>query len=359
MFSARTLSAAALALACLLAFSLPARADRWFGSITASCDSFGLCGLFPAMPEPPGDSASLQIDRAGTANALLEIRVYVNRPVEGGTPIRLELGTQTFDLQPGTDVLTRRVTHEGKERTVGYWIAAPRVGEVLAAMRKTDSGHLKITITDFYGKTHDQDRLILLDGLDAALRYLDERQGRAGAQDALIDQGPRPAADTPAPQPLPPRTEWPKPIARIFAQEKCEDMLPTFGELAAGAIATLSGDREVWQIACAGGNYNIHFIFIAMRNGDPRTARALTFPTRRGSGRAGVLTNPVWWYARKELWAFERHHSQGDCGEVARYRWTGRDFALIDQRRKEDCDSHFTDPWTTWPVTKPKRGRRN
>ena len=358
MFSARTaVSGCALALACLLAFSLPARADRWFGSITVSCDSFGLCGLFPAMPDPPGDSASLQIDRAGTANAPIEIRIYVNRPVEGGTPIRLALGTQSFELQPGTDVVTRSITQDGRARTAGYWIAAPRVGEVLAAMRKTDSGRLRITITKFSGEKEEQERLILLDGLDAALRYLDERQGRAGAQDALIDQGPRPAADTPAPQPLPPKAEWPKEIMRIFRQEKCEDMLPTFGELAAGAIATLSPDRALWQIACAGGNYNIHFIFIEMRNRDPRTARALTFPNRRGRKPNGVLTNPVWWYARNELWAFERYHSQGDCGLVTRYRWTGRDFALIDQRRKEDCDSHFTDPWTTWAVTKAKRRR--
>lgn len=358
MLAARTsLAVGALSLACLVALSLPARADRWFGSITASCDSFGLCGLFPEMPDPPGDSASLQIDRAGKADAPVEIRIYVNRPIEGGTPIRLELGAQTFDLKPGTDVLTRRMTHDGRERTTGYWIAAPRVGEVLAAMRKTDTGHLKITITDFYGKTQDQDRLILLDGLDNALRYLDERQGRAGAQDALIDQGPRPAADTAAPKPLPPRTEWPKEIARIFKREKCEDRLATFEELAAGSIAALSGDRELWQIACAGGNYNILFIFVEIRNHDPRTAHTLTFPTRRGRGRAGVLTNPVWWYGHKELWAFERHHSHGDCGQVARYRWTGRDFTLVDERRKEDCDSHFTDPWTTWAVTKAKRGR--
>src|SRR5215831_8544634 len=159
MSSTRTSSACALA--CLLALSLPARADRWFGSITASCDSFGLCGLFPDMPDPPGDSASLQIDRSGKADAPLEIRIYVNRPVEGGTPIRLELGTRTFDLQPGTDVTTRRITDDGKERTAGYWIAPPRVLELLAAMRKTDAGHLKITITRFNGEKEEQERLIL------------------------------------------------------------------------------------------------------------------------------------------------------------------------------------------------------
>jgi len=71
-----------------------------------------------------------------------------------------------------------------------------------------------------------------------------------------------------------------------------------------------------------------------------------------------VLVNPVWWDARNEIWAFHRNRSFGDCGTVARYRWAARGFVLIDERRKEDCDDKFVDPWTRWPVTRPGRGPR-
>jgi len=356
----RLLSRAGAALALFaLATAAPAHADRWFGKITASCDSFGLCGLFPEMPDPPGDSASLQIARAGKADAPVEIRIYVNRPVEGGAPIRLELGDVAFDLKPGTDIVTRRATQDGKERTVGYWIAAPRVGEVLAALRKTSTGHLKITITSFInGETQAQDRLILLDGLDEALRYLDERQGRAGAQDAIILKGPRAAADVAVPKPLPARAQWPKEIERIFKRNNCEDRLATFEELQQGSIATPSAGHELWQVPCAGGNYNILFLGIDIRNADPKTARQLFFPTRLHRRATRVLTNPVWWDSAKEIWAFERGHSQGDCGTVVLYRWTGRGLALVNERQKEDCDGTFTDPWTTWAKTQPKRRAR-
>lgn len=350
----RACAAAILSCAWLLCLAPPAHADRWFGSVTVSCESFGLCVLFPAMPDPPGDSASIHVERSGQANAPVEILVRVNKPVEGGVPIRLEFGETVFDLKPGTDVQTRRDERDGA-RVIGYWIAAPRVAEVLAAMRRVDTGHLKITIA---GQTEEQDRLILLDGMDVALRYLDEWQGRAGAQDALLDKGPRAPADTPAPKPLPKKAEWPKEIARIFKRQNCEETLWTFEEMTRGSIAAVAPDRALWQIACAGGNYNVHFIFVEVRNGDPKTARSLDFPTRPGKRPGSVVTNPLWWYARKELWAFERYHSHGDCGLVTRYRFEGRGFKLIDQRRKDDCDGKFDDPWTRWPIVKVKRAAR-
>jgi hypothetical protein len=342
----------ALSAVWILAGLLPAHADRWFGSITVSCESFGLCALFPAMPQPPADSASIEIDRAGKANAPIEILVRVNKPVEGGAPIRLELGAAVFDLQPGLDVETRR-SADGK-RATGYWITQARVGALLAAMRRVDTGRLIIAIA---GQSEPQNRLIQLDGLDAALRHLDEWQGRAGAQDAVIDKGTREPVDMPVPKPLPAKADWPVAIQRIFKREKCEDRLATFEELTTGAIVA-RGDRALWQIPCAGGNYNILFTFVELRGGEPRTARLVTFPSRRSRRPDGVLTNPVWQVSRHEVWAFERYRAHGDCGLVARYHWGPHGFVLLDQRRKEDCDGRFTDPWTTWPIVKPRPGSR-
>ena len=293
--------------------------------------------------------------RTGTANAPLQVVVRVNKPVEGGVPIRITFGETTFELQPGTDVLmlTRRETFNGVEHLTGYSIAPNRVDALLAAMRQAKRGRLQLAVAGA-----PQEREIRLDGIDEALRYVDERQGRDGAQDALIDKGARAPADAAAPKALPLPPAWPKQIAGIFKREKCEDRLASFEELTTGFIATPAPGRELWQIACAGGNYNILFIVIEVRNHDPRTARLLSFPTRTSRRPANVLVNPVWWDARNEIWAFHRNRSFGDCGTVARYRWAARGFVLIDERRKEDCDDKFVDPWTRWPVTRPGRGPR-
>src|SRR5262249_49069362 len=154
------------------------------------------------------------------------------------------------------------------------------------------------------GETQDQDRVILLDGLEEALRYLDERQGRIGAQDAIISKGPRAAADSASPKPLPARADWPKEIEHIFRRNNCEDRVAAFDWLRDGYMATPSAGTALWQVPCAGSNYNILFLVVDIRNGDPKTARQLFFPTRLNKRAASALTNPVWWDARKEIRAF-------------------------------------------------------
>jgi hypothetical protein len=342
-----------IALAAFVAVaSSPATADRRFGSIFVGCDSFGDCLVSPGMPDPPGDPASLQFSRSGMANAPVEITIHVNKPVEGGIPIRLELGEAVFALQPGTDVLTRRRIDDGVERVVGYIVAPARVGELIAAMRKAGRGRLML---DVAGKP--QQRVIELDGLDAALRWVDERQSRGGAQDALIDKGEREAADAPAPRRAPDRTQWPAEIARIFKREPCAERISSFAELAQGFIATVAPGREIWGIGCDGSNYNVVFILIEVRNGDMKTARVIKLPVRSRKHSVGAAINPMWWDARKELWAFHRGHSHGICGTVALYRWTAAGFKLADERHREDCEFVYDDPWTTWPEVRAPRRR--
>lgn len=336
-----------LFLGALIFAATSASADRWFGSVSASCDSFANCSATPTMPDQPADSASVYLRRGGKANAPVEIYIHVNKPVEGGVTIRFAFGQTTLEL-PAGDVLTRQ---KKGDRIAGYWIAEGRVAEVLAALRKVDTARMSIAVAG-----QEQSLLVMLDGLDNALRFIDERQGRGGAQDALIDRGDRSPADAAAPKPLPAHDAWPKEIVRIFTREKCEGVT-TFAELAAGFVATPAPGRELWQIACAGGNYNIHFLSIEIRNGDPKTARLLTLPTRSRPRPDSVVTNPTWWDARKELWAFERGRSAGDCGTVVRYRWTERGFTLVDERSKDDCDGRFDDPWTKWPAVKSPRKR--
>jgi hypothetical protein len=336
----------------VLALAVPASAQRYFGSIFVGCDTFGDCHVSPEMPEPPDNPASLKLGRSSKANAPVEISIHVNKPVEGGIPIRLELGDAVFTLQPATDVLTRRQTIDDAERVVGYYVAQPRAGELIAAMRKAARGRLMLDVAG-----RPQERVIQLDGLDAALRWIDERQGRSGAQDALIDTGERAAANAQAPRRAPKKADWPAEILRIFKREKCSERIYTFDELTAGFVATPAPGRELWGIACDGGNYNTEYILIDVRNGDMKTARVVKLPVRSRKLSLGSAANPMWWDARKELWAFHRGHSHGTCGTVAQYQWTEAGFKLTNERRKDDCEWVYDDPWTRWPEVKAPRSR--
>src|SRR5690348_8714343 len=164
----------------------PAWAEHRFGSISAGCDSFAACSATPNMPDKPADSASIYLRRAGTANAPVEIFIHVNKPVAAGVPIRLAFGQTAIELS-AADVRTRRETTG--DRITGYWVAESRAAELLTALRKVDVARLTMPVGG-----EPQDLPVTLDGLDDALRFFDERQGRNGAQDALIETGTRPAA---------------------------------------------------------------------------------------------------------------------------------------------------------------------
>jgi hypothetical protein len=74
------------------------------------------------------------------------MNIRVNKPVEGGVPIRLTLGDTVLELQSGSDVLTRRETFDGTERVTGYWIAQPRLDALIEAMRRASHGRLALAV---------------------------------------------------------------------------------------------------------------------------------------------------------------------------------------------------------------------
>jgi hypothetical protein len=310
------------------------------------------------MPDRPANSVVVGLTRAGTAEAPLEIRLRVNAPVESGVPVRLETPEGVLELAAGADIATRRETIGAKEVLTGYFVTQSRTSEMLARLLRASSARLIVPVA---GET--QSLKLELGGLEEALRYVDERQGRTGARDALIDKGERAPASAPVPARLPAQEAWPRNLRNIFDREGCEERLATFDELQEGFVASPASGEDIWVLPCSGGNYNIGFIAVR-RVGDKGKdigARLIGFPSRLGKRRLSVIINPVWWEARREMWSFERGRAAGDCGIVRRYAWSGTAFRLADERRKEDCDGNFADPWTAWTQTrrgtKPAKGR--
>ena len=328
--------------------------ERWFQSTSVACDSFSNCAATLDFLGTIPDSLGIHARRSGEANAALDIQIRVNAPVEGGVPTSFEADGTVLDLAPGSGVVTRRETEAGKERVIGYFLAPGQAATVVELLRRSSSFRVT-TLVEGRQKT----LALSSAGLTEALRYMDERQGRAGAQDALVDKGSRDAADAAKPGALPERSAWPKEIEKVFKGERCEDTW--LGDLLPeGFVAAPAPGRELWQIPCRAGNYEHDNILIEWRKGGAKAAQLLTFPTRTKirdmprsrSGAGRMARNSVWQEARRELWTFAHFHAHGDCGVAAHYRWTERGFLLLDERRKDDCDSKFVDPFTQWPKTR-------
>lgn len=216
-------------------------------------------------------------------------------------------------------------------------------------------------------------------GATAALVWIDERQGRLNTVDAMIRRGPRPAASARAAQVLPVIEAAPAvaqgglgaangPLqgddtAADIALPAAIEALATVKECRASTsdntyvqkavmAARLGPQTELWGVPCSAGAYNVSYaLFLTGPGGaNPRPA---AFPTWRPhgltEGNDDWLTNPVFDPATRTISHFPRGRGIGDCGVIQTWTWTGRAFALKEEKSMGDCWGMGADLWpTTW-----------
>jgi len=216
-------------------------------------------------------------------------------------------------------------------------------------------------------------------GASAALLWIDERQGRLDTADAMIRRGARPAASARAAPALPVIEAAPA-VAQgglgaangpLQGDGKTADIalpaaieaLPAVKECRASTgdntyvqkavmAARLGPQTELWGVPCSAGAYNVSYALYLTGPGgaNPRPA---AFPTWRAHGLTegdqDWLTNPVYDPATRTISHFPRGRGIGDCGVIQTWTWTGRAFALKEEKSMGDCWAMGTDLWpTTW-----------
>jgi hypothetical protein len=199
-----------------------------------------------------------------------------------------------------------------------------------------------------------------LQGLPAALRYMDEQQGRIGSSAALaaIGDGPadmaRPRPDNATlpneipllagvqPPELTPEEEF---AARSLAQ--CEQGLESSYPLERHA---LDGEHTLLILPCDAGAYNVSAVPLIAR-GDAGSRQMQLAPFDHVPGFTGdasappLVVNARWNPARGELSSFAKGRGLGDCGTAETYRWDGTRFRLTEARSMPVCRGAWE-----WPV---------
>jgi len=195
---------------------------------------------------------------------------------------------------------------------------------------------------------------ISLAGSSAALRWIDDRQGRAGGVTAMVATGRRPALAVPAPKDLPvwragPRVDqealppFPAALAARPEVKACaeEQGDPDDGFGKPEAVARLSKDEYLWAIPCGRGAYNFSALYmIADRNGG-----GLRSP---GLGDDDMLVNGGFDPETRILAAFNKGRGPGDCGQEDEFVWDGRTFRQLRHAEMNDCRGV---PSVDWLVT--------
>lgn len=202
-----------------------------------------------------------------------------------------------------------------------------------------------------------------LAGSSAALRFVDDVQGRADTVTALVAKGDKPASAVPASLPLPiiaaPPTAAvlidtpPVPaLADARATDCTEDPKNRDASFAAQGYRLPDG-REIWFMPCFNGPYN-YVATAYLKTGD--TIARLPFSGPKEGGPASDELTQLWNPSLNNegedvpltLSTFGKSRGMGDCGTITEHVWTGTSFALTKYLEMESCSGLWDA--ADWPV---------
>lgn len=297
------------------------------------CDNLRNCVANGFSQDGDDKLAILELTRAGAPDAAPRIAIELL-----GDLAQAIRGKSLALAVDGRTILTVKADRDG-----GFALADAQVGPFLGAAR--NGSELSIRLGD------EALGVVSLAGMVAALRFVDDRQGRAGAVTALIAKGAKPLSATP-PQPAMPvvrrapavaQTGLPdKPSAEVkalMATADC-DAEPDFSDAGPEAYR-LSADEVLWRIPCSAGAYNFTSLFVVADN---RGGAARVAPLEAVDD--GMAVNAGYDPKTRMLSAYYKGRGVGDCGEADEWAWTGQSFAMTRSTFMPACRGQ-----TDWPIS--------
>lgn len=197
-----------------------------------------------------------------------------------------------------------------------------------------------------------------LRGLPAALRYMDEVQGRVGSKGALVATGDEPVEQAKAVPPAPV-------VAAVAGVDDAPLELTPEEQTAARRLAVcdglhdstyplethqLDGEHVLVLLPCDAGEYNVSAVPLIATGGAGHRQFAMArfdhVPGASGDPTAPpLIVNARWNPQRMELSSFAKGRGLGDCGTAEIYKWNGAQFRLIEARSMPVCRGAWE-----WPV---------
>jgi hypothetical protein len=300
--------------------------QRIYGDWAVGCDNGLACEAFALDP----------VASFGSASGSLTFRRGAGRDGYLRAGIRMYADTDGEQIGLYIDgALSGLATRSGTDSLYHF---APETAAELA--RRAARGR-SAEIFDAQGGTLGQ---ISLTGSHAALRHVDDRQGRAGSRSALVATGSRisvrsaPELPVIVAMPVPGQEDREvQPIAQDEAaglREQSECLEPNARRNEAFAI---SHDTVLHLISCEGGAYNFGDMAFVTQNGIRRPAE-FDAPTGWGETVGPAVLVNAWWNPEEgALGTYAKGRGIGDCGTAQRFVWDGSSFRLVEQREMNDC----------------------
>lgn len=323
----------------LLAMAGSARAeDVVFKDWWVACDNVRACTAY-GFPTEEAYGAVLRVRREPQAEAAAEWDLNISADLAKGV-------SGPLDLAVDGKVVARTERPEGGEDDFRGWtISEAQAPSLLAAMARGETLEAKAGERTIVA--------VSLAGVSAALRWMDDRQKRAGGVTALIAKGPAPASAVPAP-PLAPLIRPAKPVsqagltdtppAAVKARIKSFDCQtqtledPSSARLAPGVV--------LWVIPCWVGAYQIGSVLV-LADEKGGHARLADLGGEGGPEDRAAATNAEYDPDAQKLYAYAKGRGLADCGSSTTHAWTGKGFVLTERSELQICRGLPQDFWVT------------
>lgn len=310
-----------------------------FNDWTVGCDNGGICRAVSLVPE-----------ELGTTFDDLHGPVSIIRTADSDDILRIRATVHTDDIDRYRMLVDGRLVDTGPIVQGDYPIEI--VGQDAKKVVEAIISGKQLVLQGPDNKTISE---ISLAGSSAALRYIDQQQGRAGTKSALVAKGSR--AFLPAQPDIPTimvdrwdAADMEPEIADIVAlaeQSRCRD--DRFG-VVEDQIYPLGkrGDRyrALVLISCGAGAYNFSSApYIGEYVEEEDTGGGWTFapakfdrqPSWGGEGADPLLVNAGWDEQDQTLSSYGKGRGLGDCGKAENYIWDGDMFRLIEASAMTEC----------------------
>ena len=302
----------------------PAPAEpRTFRDWAVACDNGARCTMASLAPGDAGDfpawTLSVARDAGPAGGFALSLSAIEDKPA----PAAIVVDGRSFAL-------------------AGDGLTGARAAAVVAAMANGRAMQVR-------GRDGAALGDVSLAGASAALRYIDDRQGRVGTVTAAVARGTAPAARVPAAPALPvvvaptpagrAAAITPALLAAMQATGRCDTKRPD-GEPWTAEAHALGGGATLVLLPCSVGAYNEVQALFVVRDGKPAPARVDAPAGFAASGADPETPVPSVVNATFDggvLSSYAKGRGLGDCGVAQAFVWDGAMLRLTDQNEMREC----------------------
>lgn len=326
-----------------------APAQQSFSDWQVTCNNQNFCvarntgehrGLVMTLSRSAGakTDATLRIDLGGLSDPVLKEPDIAPRLLLDDVP--LKLSPQHWQFTP-------------------WHLKTDDAATITAFLKNIQEGH---ALTLQGGK-----QVISLDGLKAALLFIDAQQKRVGSKTAWIKKGNSPPLSVP-PAPALKEVAVVNPTPTPLTHEELNDLLdygtwrmnnsqcsldPNRREV---RVTALTDDKALLIVSCEAGAYNTVDLAWQVSRKKPFSARSirLRLPFTPSSNSSEMeLMNASFDEKTRELTTLALGRGIGDCGSQTRWRFDGQRFRLVRYAEEPSCDNwNGPDAWPTLWITR-------